>query len=79
MTPADTTTTPGVQRSAVDWLGDKRVRLCALVALFVVLFWPVLRQLVRRYEEEGGDYSYGYFIPIVSLFYIYMNWARLKK
>jgi exosortase len=63
-------------------LGGRRgvwVRAAVLTALFVVLFWPVLRQLVSRYEEEGGDYSYGYFIPLVSLFWIYMNWARLKS
>jgi exosortase len=78
VTPEDTTIAPDAGERPAGGRRGIWIRAGALTALFLVLFWPVLRQLIARYEEEGGDYSYGYFIPLVSLFYIYMNWARLK-
>jgi exosortase len=54
------------------------IRAGLLVAVFATLFLPALTRLGYVFWNDG-NYSYGFFIPLVSAFYVYMNWDRLSK
>ena len=55
-----------------------RIRIAVLAVVFVALFIPAFSRMFYVFMNDG-NYSYGFFIPLVSLFYIYMNWPTLSK
>jgi len=56
-----------------DW-----IRVGILAVVFVVMFLPALRRMLYVFVNDD-NYSYGFFIPVVSAFYVYMNWPALSK
>jgi exosortase len=75
--PRPTTSRGGFQAFLAGIDRDRWLRGVVLSVLLVAFFLPVIWQMVRSWWNDG-NYSYGFFIPLVSLFWIHLNWDRLK-
>ncbi len=64
----------GVRRSA--W-----VKVAIVGGLFVAIFWPNLRRLFDKINPISGDpnWQHGLLVPLVGLYYLYINREQLLK
>lgn len=53
------------------------VVLAIAVAVLVGGYWSGLDELVRRWMKEE-EYSHGLLLPLVSLFFLYQEWPRIR-
>ncbi|HWE02523.1 MAG TPA: exosortase/archaeosortase family protein [Tepidisphaeraceae bacterium] len=55
------------------------IKICSLTFLFVMLFWPNLRRLWEKTNPFNGDdnWKHGAFVPIIGLYYLYVNRDQL--
>jgi len=49
------------------------IKIAVLTALFILLFYPVYKHLIARFEARDSYYSHGYLIPFVCL---YLVWRK---
>src|SRR5687767_6141004 len=55
------------QRGAWVWTWQTILGCLSLAAVFLVAYWPVLKELVATWEREP-DYSHGYLVVPVALY-----------
>lgn len=53
--------------------------LALILCLLVLIYYPTLDWLYKRYIENDSYYSHGFFVPFVALFLIYLKKEELKK
>lgn len=75
---------PGDGTSGGDKFGLKRetwIKIGILAALFIFLFWPNLRRLWDKTNPITGEdnWKHAIFIPIIGLYYLYLNREQLLK
>lgn len=66
------------------WLGISLgtwIKIASLTALFAMLFWPNLRRLWEKTNPVSGDdnWKHGLFVPLIGLYYLYVNRDLLQK
>jgi len=61
----------------LDVLKDFRFRAAALLVLFVAAYWVPLSSMVTTWQKNE-DYSYGFLIPVVSLYLLWDMRERLR-
>jgi len=49
-----------------------------LTFLFFILFQPVIFKLIESWDVDP-NYSHGFFIPFISLYFFYTKWELIKK
>ncbi len=72
-----------VQAGWKEWLLSPQGRRVVIqggiaAVLFVAAFFPAISRMLHEWDADD-NYSYGYFIPVISGFYIWQNWHRLRK
>ena len=55
-------------------------RVATIVGLFVLLFWPNLRRLWDKTNPFTGEpeWTHAPFVPLIGLYYLYVNRAQLR-
>ena len=49
-----------------------------LTFLFFILFQPVILKFIETWDVDP-NYSHGFFIPFISLYFVYTKWELIKK
>ena len=55
-----------------------RVQIAILAGLFVALHWDILYRL-GRFAASDDDWSHAFILPVISIFFIYLNRDRLAR
>jgi exosortase len=82
--PGVTYAGPGTQNAPRTYYGlssDAWMRIGVLALLMIGLFWPNLRRLWLKTNPVTGEANWGhaFFIPLIGLYYLYLNRDALLK
>ena len=56
----------------------KYITIVILLIIFFILYRPVILKLIESWDADP-NYSHGFFIPLISLYFIYTKWELIKK
>ena len=57
----------------------KHVQLIITAIFFIILYFPLYAPLARDWMAQTQNYSHGFLIPFISLFFLWNKKEELKK
>src|SRR5688572_29273860 len=54
------------------------IPVVALIAVVLMLYWPLVLSLWKMWMGEDGYYSHGVLVPFISGYIVYRWWPRIR-
>jgi len=61
----------------IDALKTYRFHLALAVPVLVGLYYSIVPDMVRQWASDD-NYSHGFLVPLISAFFVYQRWDRLR-